>query len=67
MHPQKKDQSTTFGTALEKNGKPYSPDCATVAGSYGTDRIEVASAAEFKPVVHRAIKSNAPGRHRRPR
>jgi thiamine pyrophosphate-dependent acetolactate synthase large subunit-like protein len=59
MHPLQ-DQGATFRTALEKNGEPYSQDCATVAGSYGIDRIKVASAAEFKPAVHQAIKSKRP-------
>jgi acetolactate synthase-1/2/3 large subunit len=51
---------TTFGTVFEKNGKPYSPDYAGMARAYGIDGIKVASAAEFKPALERAIKSNSP-------
>ena len=51
---------TTYGTVFEKNGKPYSPDYATIAKAYGVDGIKINSAAEFKPALERAIKSNSP-------
>jgi len=51
---------TTYGTVFEKNGKPYSPDYATIAKAYGVDGIKIHSAAEFKPALERAIKSNSP-------
>ena len=51
---------TTFGTVFEKNGKPYNPDYAAMAKAYGVDGIRIASAAEFKPALERAIKSNSP-------
>jgi acetolactate synthase I/II/III large subunit len=51
---------TTFGTVFEKNGKPYSPDYAGMARAYGIDGIKIASAAEFKPALERAIASNSP-------
>lgn len=51
---------TTFGTVFEKNGKPYSPDYAGMARAYGIDGIKITSAAEFKPALERAIKSNSP-------
>jgi acetolactate synthase-1/2/3 large subunit len=51
---------TTFGTVFEKNGKPYNPDYAGMAKAYGVDGIRITSAAEFKPALERAIKSNSP-------
>jgi acetolactate synthase-1/2/3 large subunit len=51
---------TTFGTVFEKNGKPYNPDYAGLAKAYGVDGIRITSAAEFKPALERAIKSNSP-------
>ena len=51
---------TTFGTVFEKNGKPYNPDYAAMAKAYGVDGIRVTSAAEFRPALERAIKSNSP-------
>ena len=51
---------TTFGTVFEKNGKPYNPDYAAMAKAYGIDGIRITSAAEFKPALERAIKSNSP-------
>ncbi|MET0192989.1 MAG: thiamine pyrophosphate-binding protein [Hyphomicrobiaceae bacterium] len=51
---------TTFGTVFEKNGKPYNPDYAAMAKAYGVDGIRITSAAEFKPALERAIKSNSP-------
>jgi acetolactate synthase I/II/III large subunit len=51
---------TTFGTVFEKNGKPYTPDYAGMARAYGIDGIKITSAAEFKPALERAIKSNSP-------
>jgi acetolactate synthase-1/2/3 large subunit len=51
---------TTFGTVFEKNGKPYSPDYAAIAKAYGVDGVKVTSAAEFKPALEAAIKSNRP-------
>jgi acetolactate synthase-1/2/3 large subunit len=51
---------TTYGTVFEKNGKPYSPDYAAIAKAYGVDGIRVDAAAEFRPVLERAIKSGKP-------
>jgi acetolactate synthase I/II/III large subunit len=51
---------TTFGTVFEKNGKPYSPDYAAIARAYGIDGVKITSAAEFKPALEAAIKSNRP-------
>jgi acetolactate synthase-1/2/3 large subunit len=51
---------TTHGTVFEKNGKPYNPDYAGIAKAYGIDGIRITSAAEFKPALERAIKSNSP-------
>jgi acetolactate synthase-1/2/3 large subunit len=51
---------TTFGTVFEKNGKPYSPDYAGIAKAYGIDGVRITSAAEFKPALERAVKSNTP-------
>jgi acetolactate synthase I/II/III large subunit len=51
---------TTFGTVFEKNGKSWSPDYAAIARAYGIDGVKVASAAEFKPALAKAIKSKRP-------
>jgi acetolactate synthase-1/2/3 large subunit len=51
---------TTFATVFEKNGKPYSPDYATIARGYGIEGIRIESAAEFKPALVKAIKMNKP-------
>jgi acetolactate synthase I/II/III large subunit len=51
---------TTFGTVFEKNGKPWSPDYAAIARAYGIDGVKVASAAEFKPALEKAVKSKRP-------
>ena len=51
---------TTFGTVFEKDGKPWSPDYAAIARAYGIDGVKVASAAEFKPALEKAIKSKRP-------
>jgi acetolactate synthase-1/2/3 large subunit len=51
---------TTFGTVFEKGGKPYSPDFAAIARAYGIDGVKVASAAEFRPALERAIALKRP-------
>ena len=51
---------TTFGTVFEKDGKPYSPDYAAIARAYGIDGVKVASAAEFKPALEKAVASKRP-------
>ncbi len=51
---------TTFGTVFEKDGKSWSPDYAAIARAYGIDGVMVASAAEFKPALERAIASKRP-------
>ncbi len=56
---------TTFATVFEKDGKPWSPDYAAIARAYGIDGVKVGSAAEFKPALEKAIKIEAPLRHRR--
>jgi acetolactate synthase-1/2/3 large subunit len=45
---------------FEKNGKPYSPDYAAIARAYGVDGVKIASAAEFKPALERAIAARRP-------
>jgi acetolactate synthase-1/2/3 large subunit len=57
---EKAHYGTTFGTVFEKNGKPYSPDYAAIAKAYGIEGLKVASAAEFKPALLRAIQSGKP-------
>jgi len=52
--------ATTFGTVFEKDGKPYSPDYAAIAKAYGVDGVRIASAAEFKPALERAIAAKRP-------
>ena len=51
---------TTFGTVFEKDGRSWSPDFAAIARAYGIDGVKVASAAEFKPALAKAIKSKRP-------
>lgn len=51
---------TTFGTIFYKDGKPYTPDFAAMARSFGVDGIKIESAAEFKPALEKAIASNKP-------
>jgi acetolactate synthase-1/2/3 large subunit len=57
---EKAHYGTTFGTVFEKDGKPYSPDYAAIARAYGIDGVKVASAAEFKPALEKAVKSKRP-------
>jgi acetolactate synthase-1/2/3 large subunit len=51
---------TTFATVFEKDGKAWSPDYAAVARAYGIEGVKVASAAELKPALAKAIKSKKP-------
>ena len=62
---EKAHYGTTSGTVFEKNGKPYSPDYAAIAKAYGIDGVRIESAAQFKPALERAIKSEAAVRDRR--
>src|SRR5262249_32275871 len=57
---QKAHYGTTYGTVFEKEGKPYSPDYAAIARAYGVDGVKIASAAEFKPALERAIAAKRP-------
>ncbi|MET0919472.1 MAG: thiamine pyrophosphate-dependent enzyme, partial [Burkholderiales bacterium] len=57
---EKAHYGTTFGTVFEKDGKPYSPDYAAIARAYGIDGVKVASAAEFRPALEKAVKSKRP-------
>ncbi len=52
---------TTVGCVFKDlAGEPYSPDFAAVARAYGAEGVKIASAAEFKPVLQRAIASGRP-------
>jgi acetolactate synthase-1/2/3 large subunit len=51
---------TTFGTEFHKDGKPYLVDYAAIARAYGAEGVQIASAAEFKPALERAIASKRP-------
>jgi acetolactate synthase-1/2/3 large subunit len=51
---------TTFGTVFEKDGVSYSPDFAAIARGYGIDGVKIATAAEFKPALEKAIKAGKP-------
>lgn len=51
---------TTYGTVFQRNGKPYSPDYASIARAYGIEGVKIQSAEEFKPALQRAIESNKP-------
>lgn len=57
---EKAHYSTTFGTVFEKDGQSTSPDYAAIARAYGIDGIRIASAAEFKPALEKAIAMNKP-------
>ena len=57
---EKAHYGTTYGTVFEKDGKPWSPDYAAIAKAYGIDGVKINAAAEFKPALERAIKSNRP-------
>jgi acetolactate synthase I/II/III large subunit len=52
--------NTTFGTIFMRDGKPYAVDYAAIARAYGIDGVKVTSAADFKPALEKAIKSNKP-------
>ena len=51
---------TTYGTVFEKNGKPYYVDYAAIAKAYGVDGVKITAAADFRPALERAIRSNRP-------
>jgi acetolactate synthase-1/2/3 large subunit len=51
---------TTHGTVFQKDGKPYSPDYASIAKAYGIEGIKIQSAEEFKPALKHAIEANKP-------
>ncbi|BDG43941.1 hypothetical protein PcaKH35_22860 [Parageobacillus caldoxylosilyticus] len=51
---------TTHGTVFQKDGKPYSPDYASIAKAYGIEGIKIQLAEEFKPALKRAIEANKP-------
>jgi len=51
---------TTFATVFEKDGKTWSPDYAAIARAYGIEGVKVASAAELKPALAKAIRSKKP-------
>ena len=55
---QKAHYDTTLGTVFEKNGEPVSADFAAIARAYGVEGIKIESAADFKPALEKAIKSN---------
>jgi len=57
---EKAHYGTTFGTVFEKDGKPYSPDYASIAKAYGVDGVRIGAAEEFKPALEKAIKSGKP-------
>jgi acetolactate synthase-1/2/3 large subunit len=57
---EKAHYDTTYGTVFEKGGKSTSPDYAAIARAYGVEGIKIESAAQFKPALEQAIKSNKP-------
>jgi acetolactate synthase I/II/III large subunit len=46
---------TAFGTVFRRGGEPYHVDFAAIARAYGVDGVKIASAAEFKPALEKAI------------
>jgi acetolactate synthase-1/2/3 large subunit len=57
---EKAHYDTTFATVFEKNGKTWSPDFAAIARAYGIDGVKIASAAELKPALEKAVRSKRP-------
>lgn len=57
---QKAHYGTTVGTLFRKDDQPYQADFAAVARAYGAEGVKIESAAEFKEVLERAVKSNKP-------
>ena len=51
---------TTTGTIFLREGKPYSPDFAAIARAYGVEGVRIQAAAEFRPVLERAVASKRP-------
>lgn len=51
---------TTFATVFEKDGRSWSPDYAAIARAYGVEGVKIASAAELKPALAKAIRSRKP-------
>ena len=51
---------TTFATVFEKDGKSWSPDYAAIARAYGVEGVKIASAAELRPALAKAIRSRKP-------
>lgn len=57
---QKAHYGTTVGTLFRKDDQPYQADFAAVARAYGAEGVKVASAAEFRDVLKRAVESKKP-------
>jgi acetolactate synthase-1/2/3 large subunit len=57
---EKAHYGTAFGCVFEKDGRPYSPDFAAIARAYGAQGEKIAAAADFKPVLERAVRSGKP-------
>jgi acetolactate synthase-1/2/3 large subunit len=57
---EKAHYGTTFGTVFEKHGRSTSPDYAAIARAYGAEGVRLASAAEFKPALEKAIAGGRP-------
>jgi acetolactate synthase-1/2/3 large subunit len=51
---------TAFGCVFRKDGAPYSPDFAAIARAYGAEGEKIATAADFKPALERAVRSGKP-------
>jgi acetolactate synthase-1/2/3 large subunit len=57
---QKAHYGLTYGTVFPAENGEYRPDYAAIAKAYGVDGVRIASAAEFRPALQRAIDSNRP-------
>lgn len=51
---------TTFGTVFAREGDTIFPDYAAIARAYGVEGVKVEAAAQFKPALKQAIRSNRP-------
>jgi acetolactate synthase I/II/III large subunit len=57
---EKAHYQTTYGTVFEKDGVSTSPDYAAIAKAYGVEGVKIESAAQFKPALQKAVRSNQP-------
>jgi len=57
---EKSHYKNDFGTVFKHDGKPYSPDWASIARGYGVKSTRISSADEFVKALHIALESKDP-------